>query len=355
MTIIHATVTGALLIALACQPQVQVQQTAAPTPSPSAAPAQANLPTRVDTIAPPTVRESPFSFTSGTLSLPGTLTLPTKARRGIPVALIIAGSGPTDRNGNSSGALRQMNNSNLYAQLAWRLAERGIATLRYDKRGLGESLSKIDVAATSIDDFIGDVRAGADALTRDARFGRVYLVGHSEGAELALQAANRGTKVAGVAMLAGAGRNILVIMREQLAKQLSGVEMTKWDTAVVRFQRGEDPGDVNPALKGFFQPQMRKFMTTWIAYEPAEEMARVGVPVLIVHGALDVQVSEADAQALMAAQPAAKLVIIPKANHVFRTASSTDMMAQLALYRDPTIPIVPELASTVGDWILMRK
>jgi pimeloyl-ACP methyl ester carboxylesterase len=96
-------------------------------------------------------------------------------------------------------------------------------------------------------------------------------------------------------------------------------------------------------------------MQTWVKYDPTVEIARAKVPVLIVQGGRDVQVSEADARALKAAQPAAKLVVIPTANHVFRAAAGDDRMTQLRLYTDPTIPVVPELAPAVAGWIKALK
>ncbi|MDP9280348.1 MAG: hypothetical protein M3P00_13105, partial [Gemmatimonadota bacterium] len=111
-------------------------------------------PGAIDTLPPKTVIESPFTFQSGTLMLPGTLTLPANYSHQIPVALIVAGSGPTDRNGNSGGPLRAQNNSNLYAILAWQLADAGIASVRYDKRSIGENIKKLDLPNTSIDDFV---------------------------------------------------------------------------------------------------------------------------------------------------------------------------------------------------------
>ena len=305
----------------------------------------------VDTTAPATVIESPYAFTSGTLSLPGTLTLPRDASGKIPVALIVAGSGPVDRNGNSGGIMRAQNNSNLYAILAWELAELGIATVRYDKRTIGENLKKVDLHATSIDEFVEDVTAGARALAADSRFSRVVLLGHSEGAELVLQAVNRGAPAAGIIMVAGTGRPIRTVLREQLSKQLPAPEIVRWDSAFSRYLRGEEPGDVHQALRPMFFPQHRKFMVSWVKYDPASEIARVKVPVLIVHGGRDLHVSKDDALALKAAQPAARLVFIPAANHVFRATVSDDRMVQLPLYRDPTIPIVPELAPTIAGWI----
>ena len=327
---------------------------AAPQPVAGQAPDTASA-VRIDTVAPGTVVESPFVITSGALSLPGTLTLPARSSGKIPVALVVAGSGPTDRNGNSAGALRAQNNSNLYAILAWQLAERGIASVRYDKRGIGDNLKKLDLSSTTIDDFIGDVIAGAQALAADGRFSRVVLVGHSEGAELVLQAVNRGAPASGIVMAAGAGRPIAVILREQLSKQFPSGEMAKWDSAFARYLRGEDPGDVHQMLRPFFQPVNRKFMQTWAQYDPAAEIARVKVPVLIVQGGRDLQITEADARVLKAAQPAAGLVLIPAANHVFRAADSDNPLAQLRLYTDPTIPIVPELTPAIASWITALK
>lgn len=314
----------------------------------------ATSPGRIDTVPPRSVIELPFAFQSGTLTLPGTLTMPASYSLRLPVALIVAGSGPTDRNGNSAGPLRAQNNSNLYAILAWQLADAGIASVRYDKRVLGENLQKIDVAQTSIDDFIADAIAGARKLVADRRFSKVILVGHSEGAELVLQAVNRGAPASGIVMLSGAGRPIMTVMREQLSKQLPPEELLKWDSAYARYLRGEDAGDVHPGLKPLLLPANRRFMQSWAKYDPAAEIARAHVPVLIVQGGHDLQISEVDARALQSAQPAAKLVVIPAANHVFRAATD-DRMAQLRLYTDPTIPIVPELTPAIAEWIKRLK
>ena len=312
-------------------------------------------PGRIDTVPPRSVIELPFAFQSGTLTLPGTLTIPASYSSQLPVALIVAGSGPTDRNGNSAGPLRAQNNSNLYAILAWQLADAGIASVRYDKRVLGENLQKLDIAQTSLDDFIADVIAGARKLVADRRFSKVILIGHSEGAELVLQAVNRGAPASGIVMLSGTGRPIMAVLREQLARQVPPEELVKWDSAFARYIRGEDPGDVHPALKPLLLPVNRRYMQNWVKYDPPAEIARVKVPVLIVQGARDIQVSEADARALQAAQPAAKLVVIPAANHVYRAAVSDDRMAQLRLYTDPTLPIVPELTPAIADWIKRLK
>jgi pimeloyl-ACP methyl ester carboxylesterase len=334
-------VSSRVILVLLSMPAIAASVAAQATSTPGA----------IDTLPPRTVIETPFTFRSGTLTLPGTLTIPANYSRQIPVALIVAGSGPTDRNGNSTGPLRAQNNSNLYAILAWQLADAGIASVRYDKRALGENVKKLDIANTSIDDFIADAIAGARKLVGDRRFSKVILIGHSEGAELVLQAANRGAPAAGIVMLSGAGRPIMAVLREQISRQLPPEEVVKWDSASARYLRGEDPGEVHPGLRPLLAPANRKFMQGWARYDPAAEIARAKVPVLIIQGGRDVQIDEADARALKAAQPAAKLVVIPAANHVFRAAASADRVTQLGLYTNPTIPIVPELTPAIVDWI----
>ena len=141
-----------------------------------------------DTIAPAAAIESPYTIKTAALELGGTLTLPRNPTGRVPVVVIIAGSGPTDRNGNSlMGGIRP----NSYAQLAWQLAGKGIASLRYDKRGMPGTKGTFDMTKMTLDDFAADARAAAESLARDSRFSKVMLLGHSEGSALALIAARR--------------------------------------------------------------------------------------------------------------------------------------------------------------------
>src|SRR5437016_12664075 len=121
-----------------------------------------------DTVPPAVAAESPYTIKSGAFELPGTLVVPREARGAVPIAVIIAGSGPTDRNGNSLMGIRP----NSYAQLAWRLAERGIATLRYEKRGMFGTQGTFDITRTTVDDFAADARAAAESIAPDPRFSR---------------------------------------------------------------------------------------------------------------------------------------------------------------------------------------
>ncbi len=297
-----------------------------------------------DTLPPAAVHETSYTFSSEGLQLAGTLTAPQNVPARMPVGVIIAGSGATDRNCNSGTSLR----TNTYAQLAWRLAERGIATLRYDKRGVGASRADIDMADVTFDDFAGDAAVAASALADDDRFSPIVLVGHSEGASLAVRAANDGAPVDGVVILAGMGRPFLEVLRGQLAELLDGPTMAQFDAAMPRYLAGEDVSDVPASLAPFLRPVNRKFTQTISEFDPVGEIADVAVPVLIIQGGTDFQVTVEDAGLLAGARPEARLVIIDDANHVFKRTADASRASQTRAYIDPTMPIVPELVDAIA-------
>ena len=300
-----------------------------------------------DTVPPVGAVESPYMIHSGTLGLAATLTLPRGASGAVPVAVIIAGSGPTDRNGNSLLGIRP----NAYAQLAWRLAERGIATLRYDKRGMPGTQGTFDITNMTLDDFAADARAAAESLSRDRRFSRVVFIGHSEGASLALIAARQGAPVAGVVHVSGLGRGLGEVLREQLSRQFDSATMVRYDTAMKHYLLGEQPADVPPALAMLFVPVNRTFLRSMAAFDPPAAIRAVQQPVLIVQGATDLQASVADAERLHAARPDAKLVVIPEVNHVLKHDTAQTIAAQMGSYQDPTVPIVTDVVTAIADWI----
>lgn len=301
-----------------------------------------------DTVAPAAAVETPYTIHSGALGLPGTLTLPRGATSPVPVALIIAGSGPTDRNGNSVMGIRP----NSYAQLAWRLAERGIATLRYDKRGLPGTRGTFEVSETTLEDFAGDARAAVESLARDPRFSGVVLVGHSEGAALALIAAGQGAPVAGVVHVSGLGRPVGEVMREQLSRQFDSATLARFDVAMEQYLRGEQPADLPPQLAMLFVPVNRTIMRSLMAFDPPAAIRVVRQPLLIVQGETDLQVTVADAERLHAARPDARLLLLPGANHVLKHSTERTVPGQMSTYQNPTVPIVPELGPAIADWIL---
>jgi len=310
----------------------------------------ASRPLAVHAPAPPPagVVEEPFAWNDGPQHLVGTLSRPARAAGRVPVVLIIAGSGPTDRDGNSRLGLT----SDVYRKLAWALAARGIASVRYDKRGIGaSSFMGGDATAVAFDDFTDDAAAGARALAADPRFTKVVLVGHSEGALLAERAANAGAPVAGVVMLAGMGRRFTTVLHEQMARSLDAARLAAYDSLMALFLGTGPMPDVPPDLRALFHPSVRRFVRTESAIDPADEARRLAVPLLVVQGTTDIQVSVADAVALRAAQPRADVHLLADANHLFVHVATTDRAAQLATYNDPSLPLVPELVPLVAAFV----
>jgi pimeloyl-ACP methyl ester carboxylesterase len=265
----------------------------------------------------------------------------------VPVAVIIAGSGPTDRNGNSMMGIRP----NAYAQLAWRLAERGIATLRYDKRALPGTQGSIDITTMTLDDFAADARAAAESLSRDRRFSKVLLLGHSEGASLALIAARQGAPVAGVIHVSGLGRGLREVLREQLTRQFDSTIIARYEIAMTQYLAGQQPSDIPPEVGMLFVPMNRTFMRSLAAYDPPAAIRAVRQPVLIVQGETDLQATLADAERLHAARRDAKLIVIPGVNHVLKLVTDRTLAGQMPSYQDPAMPIDARVAAAIADWI----
>ena len=203
-------------------------------------------------------------------TLYGTLLTPDEGAE--TVAVLIAGSGPTPRNGNT----------NNYLYLAQELEKAGIATLRYDKRGIGSS--KFDdpdkMADATLDDFIGDAAAWAEYLSRQD-FRRIVLIGHSEGALIAFCAAQQCPEVDAVISLAGAGYPLDEILQLQLAAQLAPTHMELLMQAraiTAALKRGERVESCPPELTPLFAPPLQTFWISSLSYDPREEIRKVRVP-----------------------------------------------------------------------------
>src|SRR2546427_1285592 len=304
-----------------------------------------------DTIAPAAAVQSPSTITSRGPELGGRLVTPRAASGPVPGAVITAGSGPTDRNGRSRMGMRR----NAYAQLAWQLAGRGIATLRYDKRGMPGTKGTFDLTKMTLDDFAADARAAAESLAHDSRFSKVVLLGHSEGSALALIAARQGAPVAGVISVSGLGRPLGVVMREQLARQFDSATLVRYDTAMSQYLRGEQPKDVPPQLGPLFVPINLSFMKSLTSFDPPAAIRAVHQPVLIVQGGRGVQVTVADAERLHTAKPDPQLVMVPFANPVTNEPTCTTSVGAMPTDGSPAGPIMPDVANGIADWILKLR
>lgn len=275
--------------------------------------------------------------------LQGTVLLP-KSERPLPVALLIAGSGPTDRNGNNPAG----DNDSL-KRLAQGLARQGVASLRYDKRGVGASLAAApDERDLSVEAYVSDALAWSERLKGDPRFGELILVGHSEGALIASLAAPR-SGAAALISIAGSGRPIDAVLREQLQGRLSPALLATSHYLIDELKAGRTHADIPEPLQVLFRPSVQPYLISLFAYDPAEAFAAVNVPALIVQGRHDIQVGIDDAEALHRAKPDAELALIDGMNHVLRIVPAS--AAQLASYDDPDLPLARGLLERIQRFL----
>lgn len=158
--------------------------------------------------------EEKVVLTTATGEIKGKLLLPEEGKL-CPVVLLIAGSGPTDMDGNSSVGTIKNNSLKLLAE---ELAKNGIASLRFDKRGIASSAAAgKEEIKLRFDDYVNDVEGWIDYLAGDKRFVGITVVGHSEGALIGMVACCRRPEVKGVVSLAGAGRPAYELIEAQIA------------------------------------------------------------------------------------------------------------------------------------------
>ncbi|MBK1970075.1 MULTISPECIES: alpha/beta hydrolase [Brevundimonas] len=291
---------------------------------------------------------TPVELPSSPAPLHGTLLTPEGQTRA--VAVILPGSGPTDRDGDSPQfGIRAAT----YRLQAEGLAERGVATIRIDKRGIGESAAaggaEADLRFTT---NIDDARAWAAEAT--AKTGRpcAWLIGHSEGALVALATVAKGDdKVCGLVLLSGAGRPAGVVLREQLAAGLPEPLKTRAYDILTELEAGRTVANPPPELAAMFRPSVQPYLISWLALDPAKLAAAYDGPIFIGQGTTDIQVMVADAEALKTAQPRAQLAIWDGVNHVLKVAPA-ERAANIATYMDPALPLAPGVVQAVADFVL---
>jgi pimeloyl-ACP methyl ester carboxylesterase len=267
------------------------------------------------------------------------------------VVLIIPGSGPTDRDGNNPLGVTAAP----YRLLADALGGRGVSTLRADKRGLFGSKAAIpDPNNVTIAAYAGDAHQWAAALRKRTRAKCIWLLGHSEGALIALAAAQTPTDLCGVIVIAGPGRKLGAVLREQLqANPANAPLLPQALPALAALEAGQkvDSSGFAAPLQGLFSPKVQPYLMDMMRQDPTANAARLTVPLLILQGAKDLQVSKTDAEALHAAQPKAELHIFPEMNHVLKDVATDDRAANLATYADPSLPIDPALVDAVVTFV----
>ena len=278
-------------------------------------------------------------------TLHGSLMLPATAQPA-PVVLIIAGSGPTDRDGNNPAG----GNNDSLKRLALGLAERGIASLRYDKRGVAASRAAAPrEEQLSVEAYVADAVAWGQLLKTDPRFSQLILLGHSEGALIAtLAAVDAGADA--LVSVSGIAHPLGTVLREQLQGRLPPLLAAETETILRELERGNTVAEVSPKLRVLLRPSVQPYLISLLRQRPAEAFAQLPIPALIIQGSHDFQVDLEEALLLQQAKPEAQLLIIEGMNHMLRIVPAD--APPLASYNDPQLPLAGELLDGLARFIL---
>tara|TARA_R110000787_G_scaffold274287_3_gene382189 strand:- start:4451 stop:5383 length:933 start_codon:yes stop_codon:yes gene_type:complete len=274
----------------------------------------------------------------------GTLLVPSKNKK-IPLAIIIQGSGPTDRDGNQQNL---KNNSLKY--LAKGLYKKNIATFRYDKRFVKQVVDgTFKESEVDFNDFIKDAVNVIQYFKEDQRFSQIIIIGHSQGSLVGMIASQE-ENISKFISLAGAGQEIDDVIIDQLEKQAPAlVENARQSFDDLRVNGVAQ--NYSPLLASIFRPSLQPFMLSWMKYNPQTEISKLTIPVLIINGDNDFQVQVSEAEKLKAAKREATLIIIPKMNHIFKETKG-DLLENQASYNKEEIPISKKLIKTIYSFIL---
>ena len=264
--------------------------------------------------------------------LKGTLSLPTKKTK--TAILMISGSGPTDRDGNSAVGL--LNNS--LKMVAQSLSNSGYATLRFDKRGIAASKAAVeDLQKVRFDDFVEDTRLWIDFLQKRG-FKRIVVAGHSQGSLVGMLASQNNPNVNGFISIAGIADEVGYTLEKQLKLQ-APILVEEAKTTLDSMRAGYTVKKVHPLLNPLFGPQIQDFLKSYMKYTPSVEIQKLTIPILIINGTTDLQVSVDDAKKLNENAAKAKLLIIDDMNHVLKNAPKDDMASNIATYNNPSLPL----------------
>jgi uncharacterized protein len=259
-----------------------------------------------------------------------------------PVALLIAGSGSTDHDGNGP----QVKPATL-KKLSEQLVARKIATLRYDKRGAGGWKPEFGRPEDfRFKDYVDDATALVNYLRGSGKFSKVILVGHSEGGLVAILTARR-VPIDRLVLLATAARRQGDLIKAQLEKKLAPDVYAPIATAIDAIMAGQT---VDPPPRGLaIAPSMQPGIASAFTEDPIDPLKKIDTPTLIIGGGRDLQIARVDFIALGAASPTAKTAWLPEMNHVL--VDVTDDADDIAAYSEPDRPLDPALVETVAAFI----
>jgi uncharacterized protein len=297
--------------------------------------------------------DEPVNMPGTGFNIAGTVTRPKIQAARLPAVILLAGSSTGDRDGTAAGIP-------VIGQLAGALADQGFVAVRFDKRGYGQTGGRAESA--TLTDFAEDARTVVKYLSdrKDIDPRRIAVVGHSEGAMVALLAASRDKRIAAVVSIAGPSttgaelvleqqQHVLETMKMSDAERQAKIELQKKIQAAVMSGKGWE--DIPPDLR-------KQADTPWfqslLTFDPARVIEDVRQPLLIVHGELDRQVPVAHAERLAqlaqqkARSRAVELVTVRGVNHLLVRATTGEVGEYESL---PDRNLSPDVAKAIGDWL----
>lgn len=261
------------------------------------------------------------------------------------IVIITAGSGPTDRDGNSP-FLEGRNDSLKY--LAYQLKDKGIASFRYDQRSSGKSYKSLTDPNIKFDHLVEDLVECIKYIKEKKEYKTIYLIGHSQGAFISVLAAQH-QKVDGVVTIAGAARPIDEILVEQFERQDVGLANVLKEE-LKKVKEGKESTAENKEIKMLLSGQNGEFVRSWMKYDPAAEIKKLDTPLYFIYGTSDLQVKAVEINYFGDIIKNDNFKILKDMNHVLKV-SPEDEKENLKRYSFPNYPLHPDLVDSIEGFI----
>lgn len=283
------------------------------------------------------VKQENIILKNDSIELPGTLSYTSKKA---PLIIWVHGSGNVDRNGNQGSIVK----ANYIEQFRHKVNKHNIAFFSYDKRTANPK--NVDFLKNFVfDDLVNDVKTVVNYFKKNHSFSSITLLGHSQGSLVAMLASEKTDKLIS---LAGPSTSFDETLISQL-KVNSPFLVAFTQSHINELKETGKIKEVNPMLASIFASQNQPLIVSWMQHNPSKEIQKLLLPILIVNGDKDLQVSSNDAEALHKAQPNAKLAIIKNMNHVIKLIEKDD--DNLTSYYSPDFSIPNQLITTIVSFI----
>ncbi len=272
----------------------------------------------------------------------GTLVTPFSNEK-IPLIIFIMDAGAINRNGNS-----RMARNDTFKVLAKILAKKGIASYSYDKRLFRMDQLGIYEDQISFKDFISDTKAIINYFKKNSNYSKIIIAGHGQGSLVGMIASQN--NVDGFISIAGNGQSIDKVIIDQLKIQAPGLDKN----AALAFKELKENGRATSylsALESIFRYNLQPFMRTWLQYDPVQEIQKLDIPILILQGDNDLQVTVEESKKLNEAVPDATYMVVNGMNHILKKVSKSSLENQKS-YNEPWREIMPEVIDALVQFAI---